>query len=166
MGLPWKLSKPECTNYGLCVKQLNQLKSRLLREPSLMNEYDSIFKTQIEEGIIERVPSSELDSKRCHFLPHHCVIREDKDTTKVRIVFDGSAKSNFGLHSLNNCFKKGPNLTPLIFNVLLKFRTHKIGITSDVEKAFHQIIINPEDRDMMRMLWFENVNATQREIVQ
>ena len=118
------------------------------------------FKTQLEEGIIERVPSSELDSKWCHFLPHHGVIREDKDTTKLRIVFDGSVKSNFGLHSLNDCLKRGPNLTPLIFNVLLKFRTHKIGITSDVEKAFHQIIINPEDRDMLRMLWFENVNST------
>ena len=70
VGLPWKLSKPECTNYGLCVKRLNQLKSRLLREPLLMTEYDTIFKTQLEEGIIERVPSSELDSKRCHFLPH------------------------------------------------------------------------------------------------
>ena len=81
-------------------------------------------------------------------------------------MFDGSAKSNFGSHSLNDCLEKGPNLTPLIFNVLLKFRTHKIGITSDVEKAFHQIIINPEDRDMLRMLWFENVNSTQREIVQ
>ena len=131
-----------------------------------MTEYDSIFRTQLEEGIIERVPNSELDSKRCHFLPHHCVIREDKDTTKLRIVFDGSAKSNFGSHSLNDCLEKGPNLTPLIFNVLLKFRTNKIGITSDVEKAFHQIIINPEDRDMLRMLWFANINSTEREIVQ
>lgn len=165
VGLPWKLSKPECKNYGLCVKRLNQLKSRLLKEPSLMTEYDTIFKTQFGKGIIERVPSSELDSKQCHFLSHHCVIREDKDTTKLRIVFDGSAKSNFGMHSLNDYLEKA-NFTPLIFNVLLKFRTHKIGITSDVEKAFHQIIINPVDRDMLRMLWFENVSSTQREIVQ
>ena len=166
VGLPWKLSKPESTNYGLCVKRLNQLKSRLLREPSLLTEYENTFKKQLEEGIIERIPRSELDSKQCHFLPHHGVIREDKDTTKLRIVFDGSAKSNSGSYSLNDCLEKGPNLTPLIFDVLLKFRTHKIGITSDIEKAFHQIIINPEDRDMLRMLWYENINLTPKEIVQ
>ena len=107
-----------------------------------------------------------MDSKQCHFLPYHGVIQEDKDTTKLRIVFDGSTKSISGSYSLNNCLEKGPNLTPLIFDVLLKFRTHKIGITSDIEKAFHQIIINPEDRDMLRMLWYENINLTPKEIVQ
>lgn len=45
-----------CKNYGLCVKRLNQLKSCLLREPSLMTEYNTIFKTQLGEGIIECVP--------------------------------------------------------------------------------------------------------------
>ena len=90
-----------------------------------MTEYNTIFKTQLEEGVIEHVPSSELDSKRCHFLPHHGVIREDKDTTQLRIVFNGSAKSNF-VHSLNDCLEKGPNLMPLIFNVLLNLEPTRL----------------------------------------
>ena len=72
---------------------------------------------QLEDSIIERVSKSQWDSRQCHFLPHHGVIRKDRDTTKLRIVFDGSAKSNLGSHSLNDCLEKGPNLTPLIFNV-------------------------------------------------
>jgi len=166
VGLPWKLSKPSHTNYGLCVRRLNQLRSRLQKEPSLLKEYDNIFKTQLESGIIKPVSPVELDVKPSHFLPHHGVIREDRDTTKLRIVFDGSAKANPQAYSLNDCLEKGPNLTPFIFDVLIKFRQHKIGITSDIEKAFHQIIIKPEDRNMLRLIWFERIDATLMKVAQ
>jgi len=63
-------------------------------------------------------------------------------------VFDGSAKADPKYFSLNDCLEKGPNLTPLIFDVLLKFRQHKVGITGDIEKAFRQILIKSEDRNM------------------
>ena len=166
VGLPWKLSKPSHTNYGLCLRRLNQLRARLQKEPAMFKEYGDIFKTQLSSGIIEPVPESELDARPSHFLPHHGVMREDKATTKLRIVFDGSAKANPNLFSLNDCLEKGPNLTPLIFDVLLKFREHKIGITADIEKAFHQIMIKPEDRNMLRLVWFDNVDSERRKIVQ
>ena len=85
-----------------------------------MTEYNNIFKMQLENGIIEQVPRSKWNSRQCHFLPQHGIVREDKDTTKLRIVFDGSAKSNPWSHLLNDCLEKGPNLTPFIFNALLK----------------------------------------------
>ena len=54
-----------------------------------------------------------------HFLPHHGVLREDKDTTKLCIVFDGSAQYKY---SLNNCLEQlFLNLAPHIFSVLLRF---------------------------------------------
>ena len=85
------------------------------------------------------------------YLPHHPVVREDKDTSKVRIVFDASAKG------LNECLYEGPRLTPLIFDILLKFRTFLITLMADIEKAFLQISINTNDRDYFRFLWFEDV---------
>lgn len=81
-------------------------------------------------------------------------------------MFDGSAKSDSRSCSLNDCLEKGSNLTPLIFDVLLKFRTYKIGITADIEKALYQIVINAEDRNMLQILWFENVNVILMKIVQ
>ena len=84
---------------------------------------------------LEPVPQLELSSVNSHFLPHHGVVREDKDTTKLRIVFDGSADSEKQHHSINDCLEKGPNLTSLlIFDVLLRSCTHQIAITADMRK--------------------------------
>jgi len=166
VGLPWKCSKPSHMNYGLCIRRLNQLKARLQKKPSLFKEYDDTFKTQLASGIIEPVPLSELEATPSHFLPHHGVIREDRDTTKLRIVFDGSAKSDPKFFSLNDCLENGPNLAPLIFDVLLKFRQHKVGITADIEKAFHQILIKSEDRNMLQLNWFENIDSVPMKAVQ
>ena len=123
------------------------------------------FDEQLKSGIIEVVPKSEEIIQNCFFLPHHGVIRQDKDTTKLRIVFDGSAKADNNV-SLNDCLSKDPNHTPLIFDILLRFRFYKIALVANIEKAFHQILINPSDRDMLRFLWFENTDADQVKILQ
>ena len=95
-----------------------------------------------------------------YYLPHHGVVRTDKDTTKLRIVLDASARAGPHHYSLNECLEKGPNLMPLIFDVLVKFRSNIIGITADIEKAFHQIIIAEKDQNVLRMLWFNDVHMT------
>lgn len=102
----------------------------------------------------------------CHFLPHHGMIREDKETTKLRVVFDGSAKDELKDPSLNDCLVKGPNTTPHIFDILLKFRAYPIGIATDVEKAFHQIVVAPQDLNMLTFLWFDDVGTQNPQIVQ
>ena len=164
--LPWNSNRPESTNQGMCLVRLRQLMARLKRSPALLQEYNKIFQTQLEANIIELVPKAEWNACNAHFLPHHGVVREDKDTTKLRIVFDGSAKVEKSHHSLNECLEKGPNLTPLVFDMLLKFRMRHIGITADIEKAFHQIMIKPDDRDMLRLLWLDDVSSREPQVVQ
>ena len=61
-------------NFDLSVTRLNCLKARLKK---LLQEYDNIFKAQLEAGIIELVSKDEEDFKGAHFLPHHGVLRED-----------------------------------------------------------------------------------------
>ena len=117
-------------------------------------------------GIVERVPIHEEESKTRYFLPHHGVVRADKETTKLHMVFDGSAKANQGEFSLNECLEKGPNMTPHIFDILLRFRSHKVGIIADIEKAFHQVVIDKRDRDFLRFLWFENITNNRPSIIQ
>ena len=72
-----------------------------------------------------------------HYLPHRTVVRLDRDTTKVRVVYDASSKV-FG-PSFNDCLHIGPSLNPLLFDILLRFRVHEVSLTADIEKAFFNI---------------------------
>lgn len=91
-----------------------------------------------------------------HYLPYHCVIRPDKQTTKFRIVYDGSAKTTRDAVSLNDCLKTGPNLIPKLFDILIRFHWHPVVIKADIEKAFLMIEISLSDQDMSRFLWMED----------
>ena len=98
-----------------------------------------------------------------HYIPHHPVIRDDKTTRKIRIVFDASARNNGP--SLNDCLQKGPHLTPLLYDILLRFSSHVVALTSDIEKVFLQINVNENDLDYLRFLWFDNIFSDQSKIV-
>ena len=114
--------------------------------------YDDVIQDQLKDGVIEKVNKEEYSPPgQVHYLPHREVIRYDKDTTKLRVVFDASAKANGP--SLNDCLYVGPPLSPLLYDILLRFRVHKIAMTADIEKAFLNIAIAPQHRDFLRFLW-------------
>ncbi|XP_064471798.1 uncharacterized protein LOC135386020 [Ornithodoros turicata] len=86
-------------------------------------------------------------------MPHHAVIRRDRETTKVRIVFDASSKAHGSL-SLNEALHAGPNLNPDVLQLLLRFRSYHVALTADIEKAFLQIVLDSADRDCLQFLWY------------
>ena len=51
-----------------------------------------------------------------HYIPHQPVIRDQAKSTKMRIVYDCSAKANSGV-SLNDCLEVGPPLQLIIFDI-------------------------------------------------
>ena len=71
-----------------------------------------------------------------HYLSHRAVVEKNRETTKITIVFDGSAHSS-NEPSVNDVLCSGPCLLLLIFDILVRFRTVKIGIVADVKQAFH-----------------------------
>ena len=88
------------------------------------------------------------------YLPHHCVEKEASTTTKLPVVFDASAITTSGT-SLNDILLTGPRLQDDLFEILLRFRFHRIGLTADVEKMYRQIALNSPDKDFHRILWRE-----------
>ncbi|XP_011304741.1 uncharacterized protein [Fopius arisanus] len=87
-----------------------------------------------------------------YYLPHHAVIKESSATTKVRVVFDASAKTSTGI-LLNDTLLVGPTIQNTIFEQILRFRTHHYVSTADIEKMYRQILIPPEDRQFQKVLW-------------
>ena len=82
----------------------------------------------------------------------------------MRVVYDGSAKSADNPLSINDCFLIGPNLIPKLFDILIRFRWHRIAITADIEKAFLMIAIHRLDKNMLRFLWFKDPTRADSEI--
>ena len=73
--------------------------TRKLEKINKLQEYDIIMQEQIQEGIVEELPPKTI-GEVLHYVPHHRVICEEADSTKLRIVYDCSAKGNCELPSL------------------------------------------------------------------
>ena len=117
-------------------------------------------------GIIEKVKPSEIDEppdERLHYLPHHVVVRQDKEATKVRVVYDASAQSNGP--SLNDCLHPGPKFDQKILDLLLRFQVHRVALTADIEKAFLMVSIAKNNCNSLRFLWIVDVLKENPEVV-
>ena len=165
VNLPCKRLHPLLPdNYQLSRKRLENRLERLRHEPEDLREYDSVIKEQLHRGIVEIVENlSEGEVGKVHYIPHHAVIRRDKLTTKLRVVYDASAKSD-GV-ALNDCLYAGPPLAENIFDVLLRFRVNQVALTGDIEKAFLMVGIAEEDRDVLRFLRVDDIDNPSPEIL-
>ena len=158
VGLPWKSdTHKEMLVNNICVaqKRLESLTRKLNLNPSLRDRYYAVFDDLEGQGMIEEVSLNEPTENPVFYLPHRPVVRESSQTSKVRPVFDGSVKSLSGV-SLNDCLDAGPKLIPDLLKVLLRFRRWQFGLTADITKAFLQIELRPEDRDVHRFLLNKN----------
>ncbi|XP_054290792.1 uncharacterized protein LOC129005810 [Macrosteles quadrilineatus] len=138
----------------LAIKRFYQVERRLKNNSELQKQYKSFMHEYEELGHMEKVTANDTD-KPVYYLPHHPVIKEASSTTKLRVVFDASAKTTTGI-SLNDSLMVGPTLQDDLFSILLRFRIHIYVLTADIEKMYRQIWIHPSQRDMLRILWRED----------
>ena len=155
---PWKPDQQENLpeNFELANGRLKSLVKRLTKTPEVMEKYHDTILQQLKMGVIEEVTESTEESGVKHYIPHHCVVKPTSTTTKVRIVYDASAKTKEGNPSLNDCMYRGPVLLPDLCGMLIRFRLNPIAITSDIEKAFLQVGLHLDNRDVTRFLWLRN----------
>ena len=65
-----------------------------MRDEKLAQAYQSMVDDYLSKGYIREVPEDEPKPPSEWFLPHFPVVRPEKATKKVRVVFDGSAQQN------------------------------------------------------------------------
>ena len=153
-GLPWKGNHPTLpTNEEGSQRRLKSLLLRLKRN-NLTSEYDDIIREQLESGVIEPAPTTAQGTE--FYIPHKAVVRETAATTKVRIVYDASAKVNPDAPSLNDCLYAGPPLQNRLWDVLIQQRAYPVVVSGDIAKAFLQVRIREGDRDALRFHWRDN----------
>ena len=112
--LPWRQHHGILPDiFELSSGRLISTLKRMNKDSPLLKEYDRKINEQLQSGIIEQVYPSLMKphDQRVHYLSHHPVVRENADTTKVRIVMDASAKITADTPSLNECLYTGPSLT-------------------------------------------------------
>lgn len=92
-----------------------------------------------------------------YFIPHHGVIKEDTTTTKLRVVFDASAKTTSG-YSFNDLQIVDPVIQPNLFDTLIRFRKYKYVVCADMEKMYRMCLVNEQQRNLQQIVWRENPN--------
>lgn len=122
------------------------LEKRFERDPVFKEQYSKEIRTLLENGYMKRA-DKHPKGVVC-YLPHHAVMK------KFRVVFDASCKSDRGL-SLNECQLVGERLQEDLFNILQRFRTHRIAVTADIKKMYLQIKVPEDQFDLQRVLWRE-----------
>ncbi|GFU94500.1 integrase catalytic domain-containing protein [Trichonephila clavipes] len=78
-------------NKTVARKRFEGLIRRFKCDHELFCEYKDVIDDYVREGIVERTSCDSLSDSQGFYLPHHAVIRSDKTTSRIRIVFDGSA---------------------------------------------------------------------------
>jgi hypothetical protein len=147
----------------MAVKRLEQVERRLSRG-SHSDQYLNFMREYEDLGHMEEVQPGNCGEEvgRTNYLPHHFVLREESTSTKLRVVFDGSAKTSSGL-SFNSCLLVGPKVQDDLFYHLLRFRLNPIALKADVVKMFRQFRVSSSDADLQRILWRETPDSPMKE---
>ncbi|XP_076381801.1 uncharacterized protein LOC143260421 [Megalopta genalis] len=134
---------------SMALKRFLALERRLARNDELREQYHQVINEYLALGHMTQVDTVDTPG---FYLPHHAVEKPSSTTTKVRVVFDGAAKSTSGL-SLNDTLLTGPTIQDNLFTLLIRFRMHAVVLTADIEKMYRQFIVRPDDRAYQRILW-------------
>lgn len=151
--LPFRDSNQSCKDGGsrfISERRLRGLEFKLSKNHKLKADYTGVMQEYID--LKHMVKVSPEEKNKGLYLPHHAVIREDKQTTKVRVVFDASCKGINGV-SLNDNLMVGPTLQAELRHTVMRWRRHPICIGADIIKMYRQVLVNREDTMFQRVLW-------------
>ena len=133
---------------------------RSLNAKGRFKKLDDVIQEYFDLGHAEEVLTADMEKpiEETFYLPIHAVYKDASTTTKVRAVFDASAKLSTGV-SLNDTLLVGPTIHPPLIDVLLLFRSYLVALTADVSKMYRAVKLTESDRDLHRFVWRSDSNA-------
>ncbi|XP_069358466.1 uncharacterized protein [Maniola hyperantus] len=156
--LPFKDEEPR-SQYGqtkeIATRKLLSLEKRLLKDEKLYIEYQNVMQEYLTLNHMSPIKGEDIENPKSVYLPHHAVVREDKDTTKVRVVYNASSKGVNNV-SLNDDLLVGPKLQQDLRHLLMRWRKFRVCIIADLVKMYRQVRVTEEDANYQRILWRNN----------
>lgn len=134
----------------MALKRFYAVEKKLLNNPGLRLEYVKFMQEYQDLGHMTEVFAD--DGKHFNYLPHHCVVKESSTSTRVRVVFDASAKTDSGI-SLNDLLMIGPTIQSELLSIMLRFRKHRYVLTADCAKMYRQVNVHSEQRYLQAIFW-------------
>lgn len=151
-----KLLSIEGNSREIAFMRLKQLERRFEKNLSLKHEYAKIMQEYIDLNHMQEVPTEEINNPAV-YLPHHAVVKTEKETTKIRIVFNASQKGKNDV-SLNDELLVGPQLQEDIRSLIMRWRMKRVCYVADVKMMYRQILVTKDDQNLQRVLWRNNPN--------
>ena len=151
---PWVKNAAELPdNRTQAERKLEATERRLAKNPNHAEAYNKQMGEMSEMNFCRKLSNEELESYKgpVHYISHHEVVRPEKKSTPIRIVFNSSA--SYKGHRLNDYWMKGPDLLNSSFGVLLRFRENEVAISADISKMYHRVLIPEQDQHVHRYLW-------------
>ncbi|GFY11996.1 DUF1758 domain-containing protein [Trichonephila clavipes] len=108
-------------------------------------------------GHMKEIKNETLD-KINYYIPHHSVYKPEKTSTPLRVVFDANAKTTSGF-SLNSILLNGGIIQQDLFSIVSRFRKHEYAFSADIKKMYRQILVDPNQRDLQRIMWKTSADA-------
>ena len=151
VAIPWKEEFPSSPdNREDAEKRFHSLEKSLLKKTEVARRYKEAMNANVEKGYVLKLEAKETEDCPGWYLPHFPVTREDRETSKVRIVIDSAARCKGT--SLNNEMLTGPKLLQDGLKVLLRFRRKPVALVADFKDMFSQVVLAEKDRKYHRLL--------------
>ncbi|XP_062714118.1 uncharacterized protein LOC134290907 [Aedes albopictus] len=146
--------KKQKDNRELALRRFFSLERRMKKDPALNLQYSKFIDDYEALGHCrEIIEDCDAPSRPRYYMPHHAVLRPSSSSTKLRVVFDASAKASPSDVALNQALLVGATVQNDIFVILIRFWKHFVVFTADVLKMFRQIKVVPAHSCFQRIFW-------------
>nr|XP_034194643.1 uncharacterized protein LOC117610904 [Osmia lignaria] len=138
-------------SYNMALRRFHTLEKKLAKDDKLKQQYSEYLREYCNLGHMCEITQQD-NTHEGYYIPHHAVVKAESLSTKVRVVFDASARSTNNL-SLNDTLRVGPTIQDELIFIIMRFRLHNVVLAADIQKMYRQIRVRDSDAIYQKILW-------------
>ena len=148
-------------NLHQAVKIAEREEKKLVKE-NLLDDFNAEFEKMVKNGWLREITQNDRDiwSGPVNYVSLQHVIKQESTTTPLRIVTNSSLTDRNGV-SLNGILMKGPKSISDQREVISRWRSYEVGLSSDITKAYFNIRTGELEMHLRRVVWRYGDNKSQ-----